>query len=89
MVYYNEGGISQGIIMARAFIRGRSFNQYLKVGYNVVRRFQKGDAPDNDNDLFEWLCSAKTRKAAKKKTAKHEGETEIMVFKKQEPVKDN
>jgi len=70
--------------MARAFIRGRSFNQYLKVGYNVVRRFQKGDEPDNDNDLFEWLCSARTPEAAK-----HEGETEIMVFKKQEPVKDN
>ena len=70
--------------MARAFIRGRVFNQYLKVGYNVVRRFQRGDEPDNSNDLFEWLCSAKTRKSAEKKAAELEGNTEIMAFKKKE-----
>ena len=75
--------------MARAFIRGSSLTQYLKVGYNVVRRFQRGEEPDNNNDLFEWLCSAKTRKVAKTKARKYKGETEIMVFKNQEPVKDN
>ena len=74
--------------MARAFIRGSSFTKYLKAGYNVVRRIQTGKEPDDSNDLFEWLCSAKTRKLAKTKSSRYEGKTEIMVFKQQEPVKD-
>mgnify|MGYP003150031358 CR=1 FL=1 len=31
------------------------FAVYLKEGYNVVRRYQKGDTPDDKIDFFEHL----------------------------------
>ena len=74
--------------MARAFIRGSSFTQYLKVGYNVVGRFQKGDKPDDSNDFFEWFGSSKTLEGAKRIAGKQQGETEIREFKIQQPEKD-
>ena len=71
--------------MAIVAIRGTSFSQYLKPGYNVVRRYQRGVQPDNDYDCFEWLCSAKTLKLAETKARKYKGQIEIREFKIQEP----
>ena len=67
--------------MARAFIRGKSFMQYLKSGYNIVRRFQRGEEPDNENDLFEYIMRCKTEKRAKSQIKKLDFEAEIMEFK--------
>jgi len=70
--------------MARAFIRGSSFAQYLKVGYNVVVRYQKGNEPDDKNDFFELIGYSKNLETAKRLQTKHNAETEIMFFKIQE-----
>ena len=74
--------------MAIVAIRGTSFSQYLKPGYNVVRRYQRGKEPDDSYDCFMWLCSAKTLKAAKTKAKKYKGQIEIREFKIQEPEKE-
>jgi len=67
--------------MARSFVRGRSFNQYLRKGFNLVHRIQVGDEPDDQQDLFELVGYSKTRKAAEKKAGKCDFDTEIVEFK--------
>ena len=74
--------------MALFAVRGTSFWQYLKDGYNVVRRFQTGIEPDDKSDSFMWLCSAKTLKEAKVKSRKYVFPTEIMKSGKHKPETD-
>ena len=72
--YYNNG-------MAIVAVRGRSFGLYLKEGYNIVRRYQKGDAPDDKDDSFEHLGYCKELKDAEKKAEKFSGDIEIREHK--------
>ena len=71
------------------YIKGSSFGQYLKVGYNVIARKQRGDEPDDKNDLFTWFGYSKNLETAKKMAAKQVVETEIREFKLQQVEKDN
>ena len=70
-------------------VKGSGINHYLKDGFNVVRRFQSGDEPDDNVDTFMWLGCSKTLKGAQKLAAKQEVETEIREFKIQQVEKDN
>jgi len=65
--------------MAIVAIRGHSFGQYLKDGYNVVRRYQKGEEPDDKEDCFEHLGKCKTKKEAEKKAKPLKGKIEIVA----------
>ena len=67
--------------MAIVAIRGTSFGQYLKKGYNIVRRYQRGQNPDNDFDCFEHLGCSKTKKEALKRAKKFSGDIEIREHK--------
>ena len=62
-------------------VRGGGIAGYLKVGYNIVRRFQRESEPNDVVDLFMWLGYSKTLKDAKKLAAKQEGATEIREYK--------
>ena len=73
--------------MAEAWVRGRAFGQYLKEGYNLVKRHQVGDSPDDQLDLFNWLGCSKTEKAALKKKKAFGFETEIVMFKSDDNTK--
>tara|TARA_R100000005_G_C4983101_1_gene192245 strand:- start:724 stop:942 length:219 start_codon:yes stop_codon:yes gene_type:complete len=59
-------------------IRGSVFNVYLKTGYNLVRRYQTGEAPDDKLDLFEHLGCYKELDTAKRLLQKQEGVVEII-----------
>ena len=67
--------------MAIVAIRGTSFGQYLKKGYNIVRRYRCGLKPDDDFDCFEHLGHAKTKKEAQKRAKKFSGTIEIREHK--------
>ena len=62
-------------------IRGNVFGNYLKVGYNVVRRWQRGAEPDDNLDYFMWIGASKSLKTAKQIQKKQDFETEIREFK--------
>ena len=68
-------------------VRGNGISAYLKVGFNVLRRFQRGDEKNDNVDCFMWICCAKNLKDAKKMAAKQEHETEIREFKIQQVEK--
>ena len=59
-------------------IRGSVFNVYLKTGYNLVRRYQTGETPDDKLDLFEHLGCYKELDTAKRLLQKQEGVVEII-----------
>ena len=59
-------------------IRGSVFNVYLKTGYNLVRRYQTGEAPDDKLDLFEHLGCYKELDTAKRLLQKQKGVVEII-----------
>tara|TARA_R110000796_G_scaffold4472_6_gene17376 strand:+ start:894 stop:1118 length:225 start_codon:yes stop_codon:yes gene_type:complete len=69
-------------------IRGTGITAYLKVGYNIVRRYKRESEPNDVLDCFMWLGYSKTLKDAKKLAAKQEGATEIREFKIQQLEKD-
>jgi|14BtaG_2_1085337.scaffolds.fasta_scaffold07916_5 hypothetical protein len=58
-------------------IRGNVFGVYLKEGYNIVRRYQKGDKPNDKADLFEHLGCYQNLDKAKRLSKKQEGVIEI------------
>ncbi len=58
-------------------IRGSMFAVYLRDGYNVVRRYQKGDAPDDKIDFFEHLGCYKDIEVAERFCKKQQGVVEI------------
>ena len=62
-------------------IRGNVFGNYLKVGYNVVRRWQRGAEPDDKVDYFMWIGASKNLETAKQIQKKQDFETEIREFK--------
>ena len=70
-------------------VRGGGIAGYLKVGYNIVRRFQLESEPNDVVDLFMWIGYSKNLKDAKKLMAKQEGEVEIREFKLQQLEKGN
>jgi hypothetical protein len=72
--------------MAIIAIRGAGINHYLKPGYNIVRRYMKGDTPDDEKDCFEPLGYSKSRKEADKKAKNLKGIIEIITYK--EPKED-
>tara|TARA_R100000963_G_C4606585_1_gene78412 strand:- start:257 stop:460 length:204 start_codon:yes stop_codon:yes gene_type:complete len=53
------------------------FAVYLKEGYNVVRRYQKGNTADDKIDFFEHLGCYKDLEVAKRFCKKQEGVVEI------------
>ena len=59
-------------------VRGGQFTQYLKKGYNVVRRYQRGETPVYADDLFELLICCPTETQAKKQSKKFQGTIEII-----------
>lgn len=72
--------------MAITAVRGMSLMRahYLKPGHNVLRRYLKGNKPNDDADCFEWFGCAKTKKLAKakmKKIEKTKNKLEIVEFK--------
>ena len=69
-------------------VKGKGINHYLKEGFNVLRRFQRGDEPDDKMDTFMWFGCSKTLEGAKKLQGKQEVETEIREFKIQQVEKD-
>ena len=69
-------------------IRGTGITAYLKVGYNIVRRYKLEPEPNDVLDCFMWLGYSKTLKDAKKLAAKQEGATEIREYKIQQLEKD-
>jgi len=71
--------------MVSVVIRGGSFTQYLKKGYNIVRRYQRGEEPVYADDCFELLLCCKTEAQAKKKSKDFEGNIEIIKNKIDEP----
>ena len=70
-------------------VRGGGIAGYLKVGYNIVRRYKLESEPNDVVDLFMWLGYSKNLKDAKKLMAKQEGEVEIREFKLQQLEKGN
>lgn len=72
--------------MAIIAIRGTGINHYLKPGYNIVRRYMKGDTPDDEKDCFEPLGYTKSSTEADKKAKKLKGIIEIIEYK--APTKD-
>ena len=70
-------------------VRGGGIAGYLKVGYNIVRRFQLESEPNDVVDLFMWIGYSKNLKSAKKLMAQQEGEVEIREFKLQQLEKGN
>ena len=53
------------------------FAVYLKEGYNVVRRYQKGETADDKIDFFEHLGCYKDLDVAKRFCEKQQGVVEI------------
>ena len=76
--------------MARAFIKGMpAIHKYFKKGYNIVRRYKRGEEPDDALDLFEYLGHSSNIKTAKSRVRKDKlphGDLEIVLFK--EPKED-
>ena len=70
-------------------VRGGGIAGYLKVGYNIVRRYKLESEPNDVVDLFMWIGYSKNLKDAKKLMAKQEGEVEIREFKLQQLEKGN
>lgn len=70
------------------YIKGSSFGQYLKEGYNVVARKQIGSKPNDFNDLFMWFGYSKNLDIAKNLAKNQEVETEIQEFKIQQVEKN-
>jgi hypothetical protein len=68
--------------VARGFIKGTGslYGNYFSPGFNIVKRVQRGEVPDDSVDLFEYLGYSKTEKGAIEK-AKGLGKVEIMKFK--------
>tara|TARA_R100001082_G_scaffold109008_1_gene85289 strand:- start:208 stop:432 length:225 start_codon:yes stop_codon:yes gene_type:complete len=69
-------------------VKGNGINHYLKIGFNIVRRFKRGNEPDDKMDTFMWFGYSKTLEGAKKLQQKQEVETEIREFKTQQVEKD-
>jgi len=69
-------------------IRGAGITAYLKVGYNIVRRYKLESESNDVVDCFMWLGYSKNLKDAKKMAAKQEGATEIREYKIQQLEKD-
>ena len=69
-------------------VTGKGITAYLKVGYNIVRRYSSEAEPNDVVDCFMWLGYSKTLKDAKKLAAKQEGATEIREYKIQQLEKD-
>ena len=69
-------------------VRGNGISAYLKVGFNILKRFKRGDEKNDNDDCFMWIASAKTLEGAKKLAAKQEDETEIREFKIQQVEND-
>jgi hypothetical protein len=66
-------------------VRGNLLGQYLKPGYNVVVRYQRGDTPDDKLDCFMVLGSSNTKSSAKK-LAKNTGlNAEVVEFQTKKP----
>jgi hypothetical protein len=61
-------------------VRGNNITQYLKPGYNIVRRFQREETPNDKLDCFMWLGSTNNLDAAKKLCKKHK-DAEIIKHK--------
>lgn len=70
-------------------VRGGGIAGYLKVGYNIVRRYKLESEPNDIVDLFMWLGYSKNLEDAKKLMSKQEGEVEIREFKLQQLEKGN
>lgn len=70
-------------------VRGGGIAGYLKVGYNIVRRYKLESEPNDVVDLFMWIGYSKNLKSAKKLMAQQEGEVEIREFKLQQLEKGN
>tara|TARA_R110000796_G_scaffold249736_1_gene377867 strand:+ start:60 stop:284 length:225 start_codon:yes stop_codon:yes gene_type:complete len=70
-------------------VRGGGIAGYLKVGYNIVRRYKLESEPNDVVDLFMWLGYSKNLEGAKKLMAQQEGEVEIREFKLQQLEKGN
>lgn len=58
-------------------VRGSMFAVYLKEGFNVVRRYQKGETADDKIDFFEHLGCYKDLDVAKRFCKKQQGVVEI------------
>jgi len=69
------------LYMAIVAIKGSGIVQYFKAGYNIVRRYQRGEEPDDALDCFEYCGSSKVRKDAEKKAKKLAGIIEIIEHK--------
>ena len=67
--------------MALWAVRRSGLGQYLKPGYNILQRFQRGAEPDDDIDCFMVVNSFKKLADAKKAAAKVEGIVEIKEHK--------
>ena len=53
--------------MAIVAVRGKGIYQYLRKGFNIVKRYQRGEKPDDDIDCFQFMERCKTKKQAEKK----------------------
>ena len=69
-------------------VKGNGISAYLKVGFNVLRRFKAGKEKNDNIDCFMWIASAKTLEGANKLADKQEDEVEIREFKIQQVEKD-
>tara|TARA_R100000458_G_C8262563_1_gene237925 strand:- start:520 stop:744 length:225 start_codon:yes stop_codon:yes gene_type:complete len=52
--------------MAIVVIKGKGIYQYLRKGFNIVKRYQKDAKPNDDRDCFEFITRCKTKKQAEK-----------------------
>jgi len=62
-------------------VRGSGLGQYLKTGYNVIQRFQRGTEPDDIVDCFMVVGSFKKKKDADRAAKKVTGIVEIRKHK--------
>jgi hypothetical protein len=74
------------VVMTIVAIKGKGafIGSQCKTGYNVSRRYQRGDEPCDTQDVFEWVGSFKTQSSASKfiKTNKFNDRLEIIEYKK-------
>ena len=55
-------------------VKGTGISAYLKVGFNILKRFKVGEEKNDNVDCFMWVASAKTLEGAKKFVSKQEDE---------------
>ena len=39
-------------------VKGTGISAYLKVGFNILKRFKVGEEKNDKVDCFMWICSA-------------------------------